>query len=1176
MITRQSILLVAIVALLSGPVAFGDVYLSTGGNDGNDGLSVGTPKLTLGAAITVFNTQAAPTTLHIAAGAYTQTGVFTVTPVGTAANAVTIQGEGGTVTLNQSVLQIQGAYTTVKDLVIHEQQAHEACVLVRSTAANCTIQNCSMTGVKEQAAEHFNPNTSEGNEPEDVAPVQVLGAPNCTITGCTIINVAPNLMFWDDAILMPDANGTAGNLTISNCLIDGASNCGGIRLLRASNNTQVLNTNVFRTRYHSFEISSGTSLAASGNSDQILIQDCNFDGCSGFLSPDAQIRIYDCLASHVTLRRVTMAWDPTNGADGFSICGATVANVLLDQVTQNHLYAAVSDYMVTFRASDGPNYFNAYVTNFEMKDSNVVGGNFLQLFLASVTNYTFRNVHCIARSNWINTNFGGNAVNPAGNEIHVKNWVMEDCTYKDNVRTGGYGFTLGGLIVDIDGFTMTRCDFRQNFGYHNLCIFPTGGSAVKNFNLTDTTIQANSCAFFILGSTAEHINLTRCNISGGAACVLFQEQSGYPPKVFDLSIVDCVLKNATSSNDFTGVGAGAGTPPVVLGLDWPDFFGYNACISFRNAGELIVGATINNVVMSGRKGFFINGNNLAGDEKRDFTVNNLVANVTHEGILSTGASVQRNWTFNNCQFHSADYNAVDIEGGSLWDNTNFQNCSFTGGEGFQAAGFFLEQTSTINNATWANCQFTCASTVNDSTEKRTAAFLMEDENSLISNAGFTNCSFDGGNVALAWQRWQIQNGAGLEPVVTNVLVKDCTMVSATDRAISLQYLEGSNAVFQNVAIQGNPAIGLYAEVNGNAFKFVNMSYDGGGTAKGAFIATTLNFESANWLMRGCSLTNLAGIGLQIRAALKTSTFENNTLTGAAGSTHGIYVDNSLASAPGAKQAVSLTFKNNNISGFGGDGMRVNGSSHIIQNCTVANAGGDGINLRDDSALRPVNATVNCSSNVITDCAGVGLVVEGQGHTVGFNSVLRDGEGIRVRNGVLRSPGQASNKNNNISRNRVYGHSIPSGTGLWEALNPSITADPGPNTNTYLNNTVTDWAQGSEFRGANNRVQNNIFFFNTGTGLRILPSGLSGLKAGWNCSPRVVGNQFDGIFIDYSKDIWYNPGFASRTPGDPDFYKLGPLSGCLDRGTTDGLVADGDTDLGAIESGDSEVATWRLY
>ncbi|MBE7559803.1 right-handed parallel beta-helix repeat-containing protein [bacterium] len=507
----------------------------------------------------------------------------------------------------------------------------------------------------------------------------------------------------------------------------------------------------------------------------------------------------------------------------------------------------------------------------------------------------------------------------------------------------------------------------------------------------------------------------------------------------------------------------------------------------------------------------------------------------------------------------------------------FTNCSFTGAPtGTQSAGFFLEQTSIITNATFENCQFTCRSTTDDTLEKRTAGFLMEDQGTTISNAGFTNCTFSGKNTALAWQRWQIQNGPADFPIVTNVLVKDCTMLSASDRGISLHYLEGSNAVFHNVAIQGSPAVGIYADVNGNGFKFINVSYDGGGAAQGAYLATSLNFESANWLMRGCSFTNLSGIGLHIRNALKTSTFENLTLTGAAGSSHGIFVDDSLATTPSSKHVSTLTIRNSIISGFGGDGVRVNGNSHTIRDCTITGAGGHGVNLLDESTLRPVASLVQCVSNTITDCAGTGVVVEGQTHTIGYNTLLRNGEGIRVRNGILRTAGQASNKSNTIIRNAIYGSSIPSGSGLWEARNPAITNDPGPNTNTYLNNTVTDWAVGTEFRGFSNRIQNNIFFFNTVTNFRVLPSGLSALRAGWNCAPRVSGNQFDGIAIDYSKDIWYNPGFSSRTPGDPDFYFLGPLSPCRDRGTTNGLVADGHTDLGCIESGASEVASWRRF
>ncbi|MBE7557552.1 hypothetical protein HS125_00820 [bacterium] len=130
----------------------------------------------------------------------------------------------------------------------------------------------------------------------------------------------------------------------------------------------------------------------------------------------------------------------------------------------------------------------------------------------------------------------------------------------------------------------------------------------------------------------------------------------------------------------------------------------------------------------------------------------------------------------------------------------------------------------------------------------------------------------------------------------------------------------------------------------------------------------------------------------------------------------------------------------------------------------------------------------------------------------------------------------------------------------------------------MNNTVTDWAQGTEFRGFGNRIWNNIFYFNTpGTDFRVLPSGLGGLRAGWNCAGRQTDTRFDGIYVDFTKDIWYDPSLVSRDPVSPNFYYLtAGTSPCLDRGTTNGLVPDGTTDLGCIETGTSEVASWRLY
>ncbi|MBE7557551.1 right-handed parallel beta-helix repeat-containing protein [bacterium] len=67
----------------------------------------------------------------------------------------------------------------------------------------------------------------------------------------------------------------------------------------------------------------------------------------------------------------------------------------------------------------------------------------------------------------------------------------------------------------------------------------------------------------------------------------------------------------------------------------------------------------------------------------------------------------------------------------------------------------------------------------------------------------------------------------------------------------------------------------------------------------------------------------------------------------------------------------MNISNTSVSGFGGDGIRLHGSSHTVSACTVAGVGGVGINILDDSQVRPVPANVQCTNNTVSDARGRG-------------------------------------------------------------------------------------------------------------------------------------------------------------------------------------------------------------
>ncbi len=1213
MFTKHPFLAMLLIALTVGWGASADVYLSTGGNDGNDGLSAGAPKLTLGAAITVLNTQAAPTTLHIAAGTYTANNVYNVTVVGSAGNLVTIQGEGGTVTLRQSVLRVSGAYTTLKDLTLDAQNLHEACVVVLSSAAHCTVQTCILTGVMEQASEHFNPDSTEFIEPIDVAPVQVMAANQATITGC-VFNATGQT--WDYAVLLPSAAGGAQDLTVTGCAINGDDLAtGGVKLLRQCFNLQVLNTQFNSMVRESVSLESDSSGVASGTSIGMLVQGCWVDGCPIVDSQRGAIEVFHGQVQDFTVRNVSMTRVSTGGADGVKIVSSGAINVLVENLT---FYwptgGSTGVAAVSVTNHDGNSNVDGLagvcnVTGLTMRNVRVPqGGGLLQYWnYPRVTNTLVENCvasrpvgtsgrNCIDMYN--GTNVDGVTVRncnlswPGGADAWAiysantlaTNIVYENCTV--------YAYNNGFVSADcpISNVTIKNCNIRT-VNWHAIHFFRAGNN-VNNVHISDCQLVgtgANTAPSGIVmaDGPATHVDIRNCKINGMFNAIMFW----FNITVTDLTVADCDIWSGTGD------------------LTW------GANITSRVGNVSIVDATFENLKMRGYRGFGFY-DFVAGVPRQNIVIRNcdvledrnafysgvgnpenntLIEDCTFVAIrpATTTLEAQAMWiatnitggppsvfnglTMNRCYVAGTNH-GVDIEDGAIISDLNVTDTIFSASDW---NGFFIEQGSNVSNATFTNCLFENKAGINDTTEKRPGGFLMEDAGSTLSGAGFHNCTFQGGQCGLALQRYQIQLGAGEEPIAQNLFFDNCTFRNARERGVGLQFSKGGNVHFKNPTLQNINAVGtsaFYADFNGDKLMVEGLTLDGGGTAAGMRLQTSVNFEAQNWLVRDSNLTNLGGIGMRIRPSLKNSTISGVTLTGAAGSSHGIFIDNQLSSYAGAKLAHDITLSNNVVGDWDGDGIRANGSNHVITGCTVTNAGGAGISLPDDSSLRPANTGVQCNNCSVSDCAGPGLLVEGGSHNLSNNELLRNGQGILVRSGLSGLlAAESSTTGNLITRNCVFGGVPASATGISEALNPGFAGDPGPSFNVYLNNTVTDFTQGTEFLGQSNRIQNNIFFFNTNTDFRVLPAGLGGLRAGWNCAGRQSDTRFDGLYVDFTKDIWYNPSLVSRNPADAAFYRLTPgTSPCLDQGTGNGLVADGVTDLGCIETGTSEVASWRLY
>ncbi len=705
---------------------------------------------------------------------------------------------------------------------------------------------------------------------------------------------------------------------------------------------------------------------------------------------------------------------------------------------------------------------------------------------------------------------------------------------------------------------------------------------VRDCTLTSAGANAGTLLRMVQGSRLYNMLVERvtANNTLGDDCLAFNTvQNTAKPEAHGVIVRNCNFTSRTAAGTLSTNNEGISFKDgPYSNVEVHDTF-VNADVGFNvsRAGAFVDGLVMDNcVILAGTPtstnylygGFLVREDGTApGGALRNATVTNTsLTGVTGLCLAnSTSPHVNENISFTNCDIHGYSQSALLSADFDL-HNLSFTDCTFDGpAYGFGAAVTAVGATLNARDLSWTNCQFTCTSAVNDTTTLRPAAFLWETANSRLTYATMTNCVFSGGNHAFSIARNNIPAGPGDEPLVNGLLVQDCTMQNAFTRGLNIAYADGGDLTFRRVVIQNVPVIGANLQFYGDNVLLEDVSVNGGGLAQGMLLSTKAGNVASGWRVRNGVLSNLAG-GVTISGPVRNSTLEGVTITG-----QGIAMDNSAAgSAADAAQGIDVVACR--CVTPAGIGIAVEGAGNRVLGCTVEDGASIGIAVRESNLLLPANQDVTVSNNTVSGCVGAAILLEGKNSTVASNTTYDNGAGVIVRSGNSGLLTSTSNTTGNlITRNGLFGGVPASATGISESV-PSFFGDPGPSGNTYLNNTATDWAEGSEFSGANNTIQNNIFAFNTGSGLKILPAGLSGLVAGWNCAAMNGGVNFDGIAIDYAKDIWYDPDFVSRNPASPSFYLLSAASGCLDRGTP---VSTG-VDLGARESGTSEVASWRLY
>jgi Right handed beta helix region len=1130
-----------------------DVYVNaTTGSDANNGLAAGTAKATMGAAIVVLNGQAAGSVLHVQGSTIYTEGAATGATFQITAAGVSIVSDPVGSTLQDMVLEVINTNVTIQDLAFNARTIHENCIVIRSGAANCTVTGCEFTGVASVVGEHFNTETADGSE-DDVAPILVTGAQDASIVSC-VFNPAET---WQWSILMPNASGPGFNLTIDSCVINGATLTGGLRLQRVSHNLQILDTDFIDMSVPAVYLDFGTSTVASGTMVGMLLDGCNINGFLGGNTVDGAVQILNCTVENLTFSNTRIFNIGLSGAEGLSLLGGEVKNATFVNYTHDVSPDTGNGNMFAIGSRGGTNVLGDAAANVPSWWGTLL-----------VDNCTF---------------LRGGAFQLAANAERciVENLVIRDSTFVKTIGEPGVnGFYMNWTHMrkmDIDNLYM---DWR---GGNDAIAMWGVNSLFENITIGNSTVMGRTDGFVIANTTGSNILIHDSYISGGAHAIVSRRDGGV---IDNITVINSQLDN-TAVDGFQ------------------DGWGASFCARIGNAQ--ISNVTLDNITFTGFRAWGMYDIGL----KANMTVSNCRANTTSHGIYTGVGCVLQNVIFDNCDFVSdtyawfnwqnlttfgptviSDVTATDCYfGGGIHGMRNDQqtefhgfwanNCTFEASgtsTGSGSLGIKNEAGSTMEDSHFSGCEFIYSGTLDDATNLRVAGFLCEDPGTGLTDCTFADCTFTGGNCGFALQRYTITSGETVQPIMNNVSFTNTTCRDQLDRGISLQYSGGGNVSFDGLTITGlQGGHGVYAQWNGDNLTFSDVTIDGNSLGGGFVFGTALGGTASDWEVDGATITNTVVTPVYVFNAVQNCTINNVWVSSV---THALMVDN-YSEAPGT-QAQNIAFTGCEVQGAGGDGVYLSGSGHTVQGCTITNVAGSGVYINDYSALRAAPSNITVVSNTINNAAANGIFVEGFNHTVGWNTINLANSGIVLRSGLSGLlAGESSTFDNTIIRNSITG-GVGSATGIYEGVNPRIfellgTEDPLLHDITYLNNTVTDWTNGTEFRGRDNRIQNNIIAFNSGNGLVIQNPGLKNLEDGFN---GVYGNGTDYAGVTgpiFASDIRLDPLFLSRDPANANYYILtNSTSPCLDAGTTDGSTGDTVTDLGSKESGTSEVASWRLY
>ena len=276
-------------------------YISTTGNDGNNGTAVGTPKKTLGAIFTAYNLGSGDI-INVAAGTYTETGIV----VGADDEGFTIQGAALSGGVPTSIFQASSTdrwlllgntnndNITINDISIINHKNTDGGtpgggggIKVIAGATGLSVNHCVFDNCDTRTASLQHRGGA------------IYSAEGITVTYCTFINCYAEYYGGCISIELSPANAT----TISHCYFynNGATNYGGAIFFGAGATSTMTVTNCL---FYKNNTTSGEGVIVSMNSYSTLVLiNCTItangngsNGTGGVLSlSSAKINLKNCI-----------------------------------------------------------------------------------------------------------------------------------------------------------------------------------------------------------------------------------------------------------------------------------------------------------------------------------------------------------------------------------------------------------------------------------------------------------------------------------------------------------------------------------------------------------------------------------------------------------------------------------------------------------------------------------------------------------------------------------------------------------------------------------------------------------------------------------------------------------------------------------------------------------------